>query len=584
MDIKFQGKYKSITTFEWLDVPKFVVITGKNGTGKSHLLELLYTRTIYDPKNHPNTGIYAQTIISKETIDRDEVSYLKSEWNLAHPNNINLSFILQKTNELFNQFRQVNRRQNLFRDKIRLTEMFDKIEKKIGKKAQSISQDEFQKEMPEVLIENEEELAQKIAEIFYNYRITEIEMLSEHKTVEEIRKQLGEKPWIVLQDIIKEAKMSFEFSDPSNLKLRDTYNFKLYKIPSKDEIKLGDLSSGEKVIFSLLFLLYNSQEKGIFPKLMLMDEPDAHLHPSMSSQLINVLKNILVDKYGVRVIMTTHSPSTVIMSPDDSIFEMSHTDPRISKAKSKNDAVSLLTEGLVYVGEGTKYFIVEDNTDVDFYNETYRISTAEEFIERDIPMVFISASTSTKPGGKNQVEDWVKKLQDSGIEKLIQGIIDEDDGNIPSDGVYKINRYSIENYLLDPIISYAALMDKDLHNTVLDIGLMVGEEIKLKVLDEVKLQQIADSFFDKVTPFVKRVFTDFDETADKEKVEIDFILNKKLLYPKWVLKRKGKKILNEAYGSCFGTTNINYSTLFKALRKTNFIPNELSRLLDMIRR
>ena len=69
------------------------------------------------------------------------------------------------------------------------------------------------------------------------------------------------------------------------------------------------MSSGEKVLISLVFYLYSSQEKNVFPKLLLLDEPNAHLHPTMTQQFLNVVKNVLVDKFNVRVIMTTHSPS-----------------------------------------------------------------------------------------------------------------------------------------------------------------------------------------------------------------------------------------------------------------------------------
>ena len=48
MDIKFTGKYKSITAFEWLNIPKFAVITGPNGTGKSQLLKVIYNTIIND--------------------------------------------------------------------------------------------------------------------------------------------------------------------------------------------------------------------------------------------------------------------------------------------------------------------------------------------------------------------------------------------------------------------------------------------------------------------------------------------------------------------------------------------------------
>lgn len=46
MSIFFEGRYKSLTTFSWTDIPDFVVISGPNGTGKSQLLDLIYNSII----------------------------------------------------------------------------------------------------------------------------------------------------------------------------------------------------------------------------------------------------------------------------------------------------------------------------------------------------------------------------------------------------------------------------------------------------------------------------------------------------------------------------------------------------------
>ena len=39
--IKVIQKYKALTPFETPDLPSFVVLTGKNGSGKSQLLQLI---------------------------------------------------------------------------------------------------------------------------------------------------------------------------------------------------------------------------------------------------------------------------------------------------------------------------------------------------------------------------------------------------------------------------------------------------------------------------------------------------------------------------------------------------------------
>lgn len=46
------------------------------------------------------------------------------------------------------------------------------------------------------------------------------------------------------------------------------------------------------------------------PKLMLIDEPDAHLHPNKQERLIEALERA-APKYGTQVILTTHSPNIV---------------------------------------------------------------------------------------------------------------------------------------------------------------------------------------------------------------------------------------------------------------------------------
>lgn len=582
MEIIFTSKYKSITAFEWSNIPKFVVITGPNGTGKSQLLELIYN-TIINKR-----GTTERLQIINEEIKPNEVIFLKGEWQLENTAYTDLSTIQTQLSNHFQQFQQnsyeYNKNENT-EHQLKLYSTFKEILQKIGKtNSGQVTKEEFSSYFPEILIERESQISQKISEIFYNYRLSEIELLAKQKSNEEITSEIGVKPWSVLRDIIKEAKLPFEINDPSENSFRDGFQLKLSHNFTNENVDFNDLSSGEKVLLSLVFYLYNSQEKNIFPKILLLDEPDAHLHPSMSQQFLNVIKNVLVDKFGVQVIMTTHSPSTVILTPIESIFEMSRTEPRIKKSTSKNNSVSLLTSGLIYVGEGTKYFLVEDNDDVTFYSFIYNQLITEKHINADIPLVFIPASTKDKSGGKDAVQNWVKKLQNSGLENILQGLIDADYGNEISIGIYKINRYSIENYLIDPIIVYGALLDKEKNEKIDGIQLELGEEYKLKLMSNIELQKIADSIISSVETELPKYFTDFNYKIENERIEVDFVNGTKLLYPKWLLYRRGKTILNEVYNEKFKSTNINFSTLFKALKKINMFPTDLVEKLNELKK
>lgn len=576
MQIKFEGKYKSITSFEWTDVPDFVVITGPNGTGKSQLLDLIHNTIIN------KSGTTERVSIVGKTVKADEVTFLKGEWQLQNTGHVNLSTIQQQMDNHYNQFHagHYNRNQQ---GQIKLFSACQEIIRKSGKQFNLITKEEFYEYFPEVLIEEESQLSQKIGEVFYNYRLSEIELQAKKEPEENIIKSIGEKPWVVLREIIKESKLPFDINDPSNNGIRDGFQLKLTHQILNEEINFNDLSSGEKVLIALVFYLYNSQEKRVFPKLLLLDEPDAHLHPSMSQQFLNVIKNVLVDKFSVQVIMTTHSPSTVILAPNDSIYEMSRVEPRIKKSPSKNHSVSLLTAGLVYVGEGTKYFLVEDNDDVSFYSFVYNQLTTENQIDSNIPLVFIPASTKDKSGGKDVVQNWVNKLQESGLVNIVQGLIDADSGNAISDGVYKIDRYSIENYLVDPIIVYAALIDKEKNPTIESLKLSVGEEYKLKSLPAETLQKVADTIISIVEPELVKYFSDFDPATETERIEVAFVGGTILLYPKWLLSRRGKTILNEVYNNIFTSPIINFTTLFKALRKLNMFPKDLADKLTEIK-
>ncbi|WKZ76157.1 MAG: AAA family ATPase [Vicingaceae bacterium] len=569
MEIKFTGKYKSVTTFTWTDVPNFAIITGPNGTGKSQLLDLIHNTII---NKH---GTTERVAITGDPIKPNEVTFLKGEWQLQNTAHVDLSTIQQFLNSQFQQFQQNNPVQNRNEQEVKRHYAFQDIIKKAGKSNKTqITKEEFSEYFPEIYIEQESQLSQKIGEIFYNYRLSEIERQAKGLSPEAIIAEIGDKPWTVMREIIKESKLPFEINDPATNGIRESFQLRLTNTILNEPVNFVDLSSGEKVLISLMFYLYNSQEKKVFPKLLLMDEPDAHLHPSMSQQFLNVIKNVLVDKFGVRVIMTTHSPSTVILAPNDSIYEMSRVEPRIRKSPSKNHSVSLLTAGLVYVGEGTKYFLVEDNDDVSFYSFAYNQLTTENQIDANIPLVFIPASTKDKSGGKDVVQNWVNKLQESGLVNIVQGLIDADSGNAVSDGVFKIDRYSIENYLADPILVYAALIDKEKNPQIEGLKLSVGEEYKLKSLPAETLQKVADTIISIVEPELKKYFSDFD-ASETERIEVAFVGGTILLYPKWLLSRRGKTILNEVYNNIFTSPIINFTTLFKALRKLNMFPKDL---------
>lgn len=538
LSIKFDGKYKSITAFNWENIPDFAVITGINGTGKSQLLELIH-HTIFD-----NPYIPERVVITGKKIERHEVTFLRGEWQLQGTGQMSVINIHQSREHHFSRFRNSYNDSTLRHNEPRLFGTFEEIVRKTGKQPSDLSSEEFYSIFPEVFVEEESQLSIKINEVFLKYRIDEINLLAQKFNEEEITEKLGKKPWDVLRNIIKTAKLPFNISDPSTNEIWDTFYLKLTHQTTNDDINFHDLSSGEKVLMSLVFYLYNSQEKGVFPKLFLLDEPDAHLHPSMSQQFINVMKKVLVDEMGVQVIMTTHSPSTVALAPEEAIFVANREGERIQKG-TKDAALKLLTSGVPsfsIIYENRRQVFVESKYDVYFYEKIYR--KISNYLIPDVSLSFISSGDANvdKHGQPisscEQVIKVINVLRDAG-NKFVWGIVDWDKINTESDFIKVLGdgrRYSIENYLFDPILVAAILLrEKIIQREELALP-DNATHIDFNNYSNAQLQDIANFIVDKVRVKINPK----DETTEN----VQLLNGKSIDIPIWYLHHQGHDLEN----------------------------------------
>ena len=111
------------------------------------------------------------------------------------------------------------------------------------------------------------------------------------------------------------------------------------------------LSSGEKTLIALSFFIYKTRKNRIIPRVLLLDEVDSSLHPSMISRLLNVIEKLFVEEQKFKVIMATHSPSTVALAPEDAIYIIEKNGEQKLRKELKSNAISILTEGIATVNE-----------------------------------------------------------------------------------------------------------------------------------------------------------------------------------------------------------------------------------------
>jgi len=179
------------------------------------------------------------------------------------------------------------------------------------------------------------------------------------------------------------------------------------------------VSTGERIIFLIVLRRYTKSADGMRynnPKLLLLDELDAHLHPSLCGELLTLLKNDFVNE-GVKVILATHSPSTVAQFDEGTILTMRpYEEPKTS---TRREALNILMSGQekMFIDlSQSKIVFVEDSSDVEIYECMSSLLTETDTRTR---LVFKSLAKKGKAGTKNGGKDAVKSLvHDLGEDKM----------------------------------------------------------------------------------------------------------------------------------------------------------------------
>ena len=175
-------------------------------------------------------------------------------------------------------------------------------------------------------------------------------------------------PWITLREVLasmreeagEEGLFNFDFSDPADQTLnlsnyRDfSFSAVLTNRTSNTQYELDTLSSGEKVLMALCLASFNQIIGRRKPKLILLDELDAVLHPSMVRALVSALRTLFVE-HGSAVMMTTHSPMTVAALPETEVFRVIRNDRKVQVvATTTTEAVTELSEGIATIDTGLR--------------------------------------------------------------------------------------------------------------------------------------------------------------------------------------------------------------------------------------
>lgn len=645
MKIKLTGRHRSLKDFEFDFDKGLTIITGYNGAGKSQLLwliNMIVGQTIHSDnsivKYPPNDPEY---LVELENFKINEYGA-----NLLWRSNEGGSVFNQKI--LYRDFKEVclelfcilnpDKTEHVFRSENRnmddanwngktsiisndllrtfvvpiADELINEIITKSKKSKEELDIEDIYAFFPVEMVISElqpHQGDQMMSFYFYAYQIKAAFNKKYNKNHE-----LSETPWSVLQSIIDSLGFKYKvippklstinkiLSFPLNAISEDPYQIILYDEVFNKEINFHELSSGEKQLFAIGMLRYSTELGNNRRKLILLDEPDAHLHPSMIEQFFTIVNDYLVKANGVKVIMTTHSATTLLLASNYSnldLYFMNRSSEFENTSLIKDESyrfsksIKSLSNGLFFLHPQTQFVVVEDQDDVDFYN------AISEFSRKECSVLnFIAASelSDNGEGGKDAVQRIIERLKKYNVltigESPVIGLIDKDYDNVvyeENDSIVLIERYSIENYWYDPLIIYCILLSgsKDEQFEKIDtLKLKPGEEHNIRSKRNDEIQNQVNNL---VVELEKRVdfqdilsfeFLNQDKilkspNSEKEHIDIEYLNGHNVSLPKWLINSRGKD-LRQLYQATFPSLyKMNKAASYKNFRSTGHVPIEL---------
>lgn len=582
MKIEFIKDYKCFAKDRSFHLNEFTVLTGENGSGKTNLLHAILGEDIVlinDVSRKSLNVVYydynsfnSTPNVQREPIQSSVDLYLNTLWiefqNFAKGYNVNEHYIQKFERIAVASDKSLNE----------LTE-FDFKSNPIDRSNEGLMMFTYQ------FFKDSGVYLSAIEQNKYNsYRN---ESYGERNLVfskEEFSSRYGEPPWQILNDILEKTSMNYRFYLPKSFNRNSFFELKFIDIENEVEVYIDQMSSGEKTILKVVASLYELEVIDNLPDILLFDEIDALLHPSLSKKVVSVLHDYIVQKKNKKVILVTHSPSTVAVAPEESIYLCERAGFEVRKV-SKDEAINNLIQGVHSLSihhENRRQVFLEDKDDSYFYEAIYK--RIQEFLFPNISLNFIPISRVDKnnSGGKSNVKAIVNTLSRYG-NKQVFGIIDYDNVN-DSNGAIRVvkTRHSIENYIYDPVFLIALLLFEK-----------VVEESQLKLNDGFKYYELKSLSNNSLQTAVDCLIELFNYSELKEeKVIIDYINGKTITIPKWYCEIKGHELEKKIF-KIFPKT-ISIQQMRKSLKRyiidyfieelPGFIPHEFVSLFQEIQK
>lgn len=579
MKIKFVSKYKSIPSEGEQSLPNFCILTGFNGSGKSHLLKAMEQGNIQvldengnnpekkylhsidlvpqaTPASTPQASEQAYTLILQwcDTLVQQGRTIINEQQFITQQPPGRRDINQQQLNPALQRLLKMSfddGKRALTRFDVRATVRFDELEKFDGNEA-------FHQKFSTSFLRYFQDLEQNH---FARFQFENGSIIVPALSDKEFQKLKGPPPWDLINKMLARMELPYKINEPNSSDA--TFTAMLTNTQNSETIEFMDLSSGEQVLCGLAISLYQMGAGTSFPGLLLLDELDAHLHPKMMEDVLNVLTEDILPILSCGLIVTTHSPSTCALAPPSSVFRMDPVSRR-PLACSIEEALNILAVGvpLSIRREDDKQVVVESDADANIYQGLFSILwRVDEGFKSGPNLNFVSSRTGWRTGSCEHAQRICNAFREAGSNSTY-ALIDHDNNNTTSAPIFVAGdgeRYSIENFVYSPraisalLIHYLGRGHPDIPNFLSEFG-----NGSIGSLDQKETQQVNDAFCNHIENSICAA-RDSSDLANKFP-ELDFAINEQVdvadysdqisKLPKWYLVTNGHK-LEEALRFCF---------------------------------
>ena len=322
MRLKFKAPYLSVQQLESIDLPLFTLLTGLNGSGKTHILKAIKQGNIIIegiPQHRIKFFSYLDFKIAEGSLNSQQIEQETTQawkilsgtqghgqrnWILIAKKYYDQFFPSHKTNELnlnfFNIENQMYKPDNLnvisyikrIQDDIFGNNQFKQYQyspsiikaiKKINKPLHLINEKEFRRTfIPSIPEDNH--LSVRLGAVFTKYKTDQFHWIHEEwekrntnidrSSLEKEYEKSNSKPWKLIDEILSKINnysldksvFNFQITNPEkdklNLRSWSDYNFnpQLIDVKTKQPRSFDALSSGECVLLALAISIYESNE------------------------------------------------------------------------------------------------------------------------------------------------------------------------------------------------------------------------------------------------------------------------------------------------------------------------------------